>query len=46
MPEFLNPFTGVVPGRKLTHSELVRALVYPTQGTLCPEKIKNSSFNC
>jgi rubrerythrin len=26
MPEFLNPFTGVVPGRKLTHSELVRAL--------------------
>jgi rubrerythrin len=26
MPEFLNPFTCVVPGRKLTHSELVRAL--------------------
>ena len=26
MPEFLNPFTGVVPGRKLTGSELVRAL--------------------
>lgn len=26
MPEFVNPFTGVVPGRKLTDSELVRAL--------------------
>jgi rubrerythrin len=26
MPEFLNPFTGVVPGRKLTKEELVRAL--------------------
>ncbi len=26
MPEFVNPFTGVVPGRKLTESELLRAL--------------------
>ncbi len=26
MPEFVNPFTGVVPGRKLTDSELLRAL--------------------
>lgn len=26
MPEFTNPFIGVVPGRKLTDSELLRAL--------------------
>ena len=26
MPEFVNPFTGVVAGRKLTDSELLRAL--------------------
>jgi rubrerythrin len=26
MPEFVNPFSGVVPPRKLTDSELVRAL--------------------
>ena len=26
MPEFLNPFTGVVPERKMTREELVRAL--------------------
>jgi len=26
MPEFTNPFSGVVPGRKLTDSELARAL--------------------
>jgi rubrerythrin len=26
MPEFTNPFTGVVPGRKMTDSELLRAL--------------------
>src|SRR5512145_242797 len=26
MPEFVNPFTGVVPGRKMTDSELLRAL--------------------
>ena len=26
MPEFVNPFTGVVPGRKLTDSELLRTL--------------------
>jgi hypothetical protein len=26
MPEFVNPFSGVVPGRKMTDSELVRAL--------------------
>ncbi len=26
MPEFLNPFTGVVPGRKLTPRELTRAI--------------------
>jgi rubrerythrin len=26
MPEFLNPFTGVVPGRKLTSEELIRAI--------------------
>ena len=25
MPEFLNPFSGIVP-RKMTHSELVRAI--------------------
>jgi rubrerythrin len=26
MPEFINPFTGMTPGRKLTDSELARAL--------------------
>ena len=26
MPEFVNPFTGMAPGRKLTDSELARAL--------------------
>ena len=26
MPEFANPFTGVVPGRKMTDTELLRAL--------------------
>lgn len=26
MPEFVNPFPGVVPGRKLTPSELVRGI--------------------
>jgi rubrerythrin len=26
MPEFVNPFTGVVPGRKITDTELLRAL--------------------
>jgi len=26
MPEFLNPFSGVVPDRKLTKEELVRAM--------------------
>lgn len=26
MPEFLNPFVGVVPGRKLSSRELTRAL--------------------
>ena len=26
MPEFLNPFTGVIPGRKLTKEELIRAI--------------------
>lgn len=26
MPEFVNPFTGVVPERKMTDSELLRAL--------------------
>ena len=26
MPEFVNPFTGVVPGQRLTDSELLRAL--------------------
>ncbi len=26
MPEFVNPFSGVVPGRKMTHNELIRAL--------------------
>jgi len=26
MPEFLNPFSGTVPGRKLTEGELIRAL--------------------
>lgn len=26
MPEFVNPFSGVVPGRKMAEAELVRAL--------------------
>jgi len=26
MPEFVNPFTGLVPGRKMTDAELLRAL--------------------
>lgn len=26
MPEFVNPFTGVVPGRKMTDTELLRAM--------------------
>ena len=26
MPEFVNPFSGVLPGRKITHEELVRAI--------------------
>ncbi len=26
MPEFLNPFTGMVPDRKLTKEELIRAI--------------------
>ena len=26
MPEFVNPFSGVVPGRKMTKRELVRAI--------------------
>ena len=26
MPEFVNPFSGVVPARKLTMAELIRAL--------------------
>lgn len=26
MPEFVNPFTGLAPGRKMTDSELLRAL--------------------
>lgn len=26
MPEFLNPFSGIVPDRKMTKSELVRAI--------------------
>jgi rubrerythrin len=26
MPEFLNPFSGVVPDRKLTKEELIRAM--------------------
>jgi len=26
MPEFVNPVSGVVPGRKITESELLRAL--------------------
>ena len=26
MPEFVNPFSGVVPGRKMTDAELTRAL--------------------
>ena len=26
MPEFVNPFTGMVPGRKMTDTELLRAL--------------------
>jgi rubrerythrin len=26
MPEFVNPFSGQVPDRKLTHEELIRAI--------------------
>jgi uncharacterized protein len=26
MPEFINPFSGKIPERKLTHGELVRAI--------------------
>lgn len=26
MPEFVNPFSGKVPDRKLTHQELIRAI--------------------
>jgi len=26
MPEFLNPFSGVIPDRKMTHGELIRAI--------------------
>ncbi len=26
MPEFVKPFAGMVPGRKMTHSELIRAI--------------------
>ena len=26
MPEFLNPFSGMAPGRKMTKAELVRAI--------------------
>jgi rubrerythrin len=26
MPEFMNPFSGVVPGRKLSKEELIRAI--------------------
>jgi rubrerythrin len=26
MPEFVNPFSGITPGRKMTDSELARAL--------------------
>lgn len=26
MPEFVNPFTGLMPGRKMTDTELLRAL--------------------
>jgi rubrerythrin len=26
MPEFVNPFTGLAPGRKMTDSELARAI--------------------
>jgi rubrerythrin len=26
MPEFVNPFSGMVPERKLTHEELIRAI--------------------
>ena len=26
MPEFMNPFSGMIPGRKLTLSELVRGI--------------------
>jgi rubrerythrin len=26
MPEFINPFSGTVPGRKLTKEELIRAI--------------------
>lgn len=26
MPEFVNPFSGMVPGRKMTREELIRAI--------------------
>jgi rubrerythrin len=28
MPEFSNPFAGLANGRKITHSELIRAIRY------------------
>ena len=26
MPEFVKPFSGMIPARKMTHSELIRAM--------------------
>ena len=34
MPEFVNPFSGKVPDRKITHEELVRAIRLDVAGEL------------
>jgi uncharacterized protein len=34
MPEFVNPFSGTVPDRKMTHEELVRAVRLDVAGEL------------
>lgn len=34
MPDFFNPFSGVVPDRKLTHEELIRVIRLDIAGEL------------
>ena len=38
MPEFTNPFNGTVPQRKLTDSELARALRLTQPNAICTLK--------